>query len=78
MSRGWESKDVESQQEEAARRESVPELTPAERIRLASRHGLDLEQTRLERELELAAHPRHKELLKAALNHVLGQLAKLK
>ena len=53
MSRGWESKDVESQQEEAARREEVPELTPAERIRLASRHGLDLEQTRLERELEL-------------------------
>ena len=78
MSRGWESKDVESQQEEASRRESKPPLSAEERIRLASRHGLDLEQTRLKTEIKAAKHPRHKAMLEAALKHVVGKLSKLK
>ena len=77
MSRGWESKDVESQQAEFARMDGGPELTPEERIRQASLHGLFLEQTRLQTELKAARHTRHKAMIQAALDHVLGRLKKL-
>jgi len=80
MSRGWESKSVESQMEEAALRRDAARQTPltAEEIRIRSeRQSLELQRTRILRELELATHPRRREQLEAALRHLNGKLAEL-
>jgi hypothetical protein len=80
MSRGWESKDVESQMEEAAARRARPRqtsLTAAE-IRLrVERESLELSRTRVIKDLETATHPRRREQLEAALRHLNEKLAGL-
>lgn len=80
MSRGWESKDVESQQEEAAARRAAARqtrLTP-EQIRLqAERQSLELSRTRVMKDLESATHPRRREQLEAALRHLEQKLVEL-
>jgi hypothetical protein len=81
MSRGWESKDVESQMEEAAARRAAAHQTPptAEQIRLQSeRQSLELSRTRVLRDLETATNPRRREQLEAALQHLDRKLAELK
>jgi len=81
MSRGWESKDVESQQEEAAARRSAARQTPptGEELRLQSeRKSLELSRTRVLKDLETATHPRRREQLEAALRHLEEKLAGLK
>lgn len=81
MSRGWESKDVESQMEEAASRRATLRQTPptAEQIRLQSeRQSLELSRTRVVKDLEGATHPRRREQLEAALQHLDRKLAELK
>jgi hypothetical protein len=81
MSRGWESKDVESQQEEAASRRAAARQTPlsAEQIRLQTeRKSLELSRTRVLKDLEAATHPRRREQLEAALLHLDRKLAELK
>ena len=81
MSRGWESKDVESQQEEAAARRTGVRQTPptTEQIRLRTeRDSLELSRTRVLKDLESASHPRRREQLKAALLHLDRKLAELK
>lgn len=80
MSRGWESKDVESQQEEAAARRAAARQTPLtpEQIRLqAARQSLELSRTRVLKDLEAATHPRRREQLEAALRHLDQKLAAL-
>lgn len=80
MSRGWESKDVESQQEEAvARRAAAKRPTPtAEQLRLkAERESLELSRKRVLSDLETATHPRRREQLESALRHLEGKLASL-
>ena len=80
MSRGWESKDVESQQEEAAARRTAAKQTPmtAEEIRVQTeRQSLELSRTRVLRDLETASHPRRREQLEAALRHLDEKLAAL-
>ena len=78
MSRGWESKDVASRQEEFFEKKKTSEFTPAQLNMNARVHSLELDQKRMERELAAAKHPRHKEMIKAALAHVLEKLAKVK
>jgi len=81
MSRGWESKDVESQQEEAAARRAAARRTPPtpEQIQLqAERQSLELSRTRVLKDLETAAHPRRRAQLEAALEHLDRKLALLK
>lgn len=80
MSRGWESKDVESQQEEAAARRAAARVTPPtpEQIRLQTeRHSLELSRTRVMKDLEAATHPRRQEQLRAALEHLERKLEEL-
>jgi len=80
MSRGWESKDVESQMEEAAAERAAAHripLTP-DQIRLRTeRESLELSRTRILKDLEAATHPRRREQLEAALQHLNRKLAAL-
>lgn len=78
MARGWESKDVESQQdlaEQRARDKQRPQLTPEEKEARARRESLLLDEKRLLADLEKARHPRHREQIEAALAHVRAKLA---
>ncbi|HWF09380.1 MAG TPA: hypothetical protein VG297_13015 [Bryobacteraceae bacterium] len=80
MSRGWESKDVESQMEEAAARRAAPRQKPpsAEQVRLnTERTSLELSRTRVIKDLEATRHPRRREQLQAALDHLERKLAEL-
>jgi hypothetical protein len=81
MSRGWESKDVESQMEEAAaKRAAAKQIPPTEEeVRLrAERNSIELSRTRIVKDLEAATHPRRREQLEAALRHLDQKLAELK
>ncbi len=80
MSRGWESKSVESQMEDAASRRSAAHRIPLtdEQIRIRSeRESLELSRTRVLHDLESATHARRREQLQAALKHLDGKLAAL-
>lgn len=80
MSRGWESKDVESQQEEAvARRAAAKSPSPsAEQLRKeAERKSLELSRTRVLHDLEGTTNFRRQEQLRAALRHLEQKLAEL-
>ena len=70
MARGWESKSVESQQEESARESeqngSQP-LTPEERARLDRLASLELSRTRTLDQLERATSEAHRAMLKRTL-----------
>jgi hypothetical protein len=69
MARGFDSKFVEAQQEEAARRTSsrAGALSPEERTRAQRRRTLELTRTRAERDLNRATAPAHREMLQQAL-----------
>ena len=81
MSRGWESKDVESQQEQRAeekRAAAEASKLSAEEAELQRKRGpLELDRTRVIRELAATEHPRRKAQLEAALKHLDEELAKL-
>jgi hypothetical protein len=78
MARGFESKMVEFQQEEAARgRSSAPALTPEQKARQVHRAGLELARARAAADLARATNPAHRRMLEqalAALDQQLGQL----
>ncbi len=81
MSRGWESKSVESQMEEAAARRTAARqirLTPEEMQARTERESLELSRTRVLKDLESATHPRRREQLEAALRHLNEKLDALK
>jgi hypothetical protein len=80
MSRGWESKSVESQMEDAASRRNAARRSPLtdEQIRIRSeRESLELSRTRVLKDLESASHPRRREQLRAALRYLDQKLAAL-
>jgi hypothetical protein len=80
MARGWESKDVESQQELAEERRRLaaqPKPSDAEIERQRAVEKLELDRRRVLNDLERARHPRHREQLQQALAHVDAQLATL-
>lgn len=76
MARGWESKSVEQQQEEAgARKEKVrATLTPEQIARENQRKGLLLSRERVLQQLASATNPRHRQMLEAALAELDAQL----
>jgi hypothetical protein len=68
MARGWESKSVEQQQDEAASKQEHGEaLTPEQIVERQRRQGLELSRQRILQQLQVACNPRHREMLEAAL-----------
>lgn len=70
MARGFESKAVESQQEEAARRrgrKAEPAPAAADRALAERRRSLELARARVEADLRSATRPAHLEMLRRAL-----------
>lgn len=75
MARGFESKMVEFQQEEAARGRSKAEPVSAEeQARLTRRAGLELARTRAATDLAKATRPAHKAMLEQAIKALDDQL----
>jgi len=79
MARGWESKSVEQQQDAMSERNKPagPALSPEERDRDRKRQGLLLSHSRLSRQLETAANPRHRQMLTDAIAELDRQLSSL-
>jgi tRNA-dihydrouridine synthase B len=68
MARGWDSKSVEQQQEEARSQETRhPPLTPGQIEKRNRRQGLLLSRQRVLQQLEAASNPRRRQMLEAAL-----------
>jgi hypothetical protein len=78
MARGFESKMVEFQQEEAARAKSRKvDVPPAERERAARRRSLELARARAVSDLDRATIPAHQEMLKQAIAALDEQLREI-
>lgn len=79
MARGFDSKFVEAQQEEAARGTSNrgQSLSSEERTAEQRRRALQLTRTRTERDLSRATAPAHREMLEQALAALDRQLEHL-
>ena len=76
MARGWESKSVEQQQEEASSKK-VQARAPRTAEEIAKENqlrGLRLSRERVSQQLALATNPRHREMLEAALADLDEQL----
>jgi hypothetical protein len=69
MARGWESKSIEAQQEEASERSSSPKtrLTPEEAIRQREKESLRLARQSVIQQLEASQDLRHRTMLERAL-----------
>lgn len=81
MARGWESKSVESQQEEAEERRRLAGLvpqSPEEIAREKEKESLLLSRTRVQQDLERSRNERHRGILRAALAHLEAKLAALR
>jgi hypothetical protein len=78
MARGFESKQVEFQQEEASRgRRLNPTLTDAQREAREKRASLALARARAAADLARASAPAHRRMLEQALAALDQQLAEL-
>jgi hypothetical protein len=78
MARGWESKSVESQQDDAAMKS--PELAPVsaeEASRRAQRATLSLARSRALADLQQACRPAHRAMLEQAIAELDSRLAEL-
>jgi hypothetical protein len=76
MARGWESKSVEQQQEEATssiQHRGKP-LTAEQIAENRKRQGLELSRQRILQQLEVASNPQHRTMLEAALAELDTQL----
>jgi hypothetical protein len=69
MARGWESKSIEAQQEEASVRSGGDKrpATPQERVRRQERRTLELARARSLADLERATTDAHREMLRRAI-----------
>jgi hypothetical protein len=78
MARGWESKAVEDQQQEAtaAVKPAAP-VDPAEAARRAERATLQLARTRALADLQQACAPAHRAMLEAAIRDLDEKIASL-
>jgi hypothetical protein len=78
MARGFESKSVESQQEEAQRRKTLkPPMTAEEKDREARRAGLELALAQTQAELGAACRPAHRDMLKLRLEAIRARIEDL-
>ena len=77
MARGWESKSVESQREEAESKRTARPATPLTEAEVASKREtemLELSRTRVLADLSSATNPRYRAQLEAALKHLDAKL----
>ncbi|HEX3741343.1 MAG TPA: hypothetical protein VHV29_16715 [Terriglobales bacterium] len=75
MARGWESKSVEQQQEEATSSQRHGKLlTPEQIVEQQKLSGLELSRQRILQQLEVASNPQHRSMLEAALAELDAQL----
>jgi hypothetical protein len=78
MARGWESKSVESQQDEASRdRVRKPQLTTEQRTIGERRTALELTRARTAADLGRATAPHHRKMLEQAIATIDERLAQL-
>jgi hypothetical protein len=79
MARGWESKSVEAQQDEAAARTASekPRLTREQAERLREREALRLSLHSVVQRLQHSKDPRHRAMLEQALADLEGKLEAL-
>jgi hypothetical protein len=81
MARGWESKSVEAQIEDAGEREreraALRELSPAARAKVERLESLKLSRARMLEQLERAANLNHREMLKRSLLAVEREISEL-
>jgi hypothetical protein len=78
MARGWESKSIESQQEDANRARTLgPALSDEARERLQQRHSLELALAQTQAELVAACRAAHKDMLQQRLDAIRAALAAL-
>ncbi len=80
MARGWESKSVEAQQQDAATAsdgQGKTPLTPEQAEVRRKRDSLVLSRKNVERQLALATNPRHRQMLEAALADLQAKIAQL-
>jgi hypothetical protein len=75
MARGWESKSIESQQDDAQSRGVVkPELSAEQRDKVQRRKTLELALARTQAELQAACHPAHRDMLRLRLETLKAEL----
>jgi hypothetical protein len=78
MARGWESKAIEAQQDEAARdKPTRPVLSDAQRAIEDKRRTLSLTRARALDDLSRAVNPRHRQMLEQTIAAIDTQLAEL-
>jgi hypothetical protein len=78
MARGFESKSVESQQEEAQRgRTMKPALSDEEKASQSRKAGLELALAQTQAEMTAACRPAHREMLKLKLEAIRAQIRDL-
>ena len=81
MARGWESKAVEEQVQEHREKgdgNRKQQLTPKQLETRRKREVLLLSRSRVEKDLQAAQNPRHRDQLNSALADIDAQLAALK
>jgi hypothetical protein len=79
MARGWESKSVEAQQQDAqndSRKPTAP-LSAAERSAMQRRRTLELARARTLADLERSSSPVHRAMLEQALRAIDEQMRQL-
>lgn len=78
MARGFESKSVESQQEESQRAKTLrPAMTAEEHTRQSQKAGLELALAQTQSEMTAACRPAHREMLKLRLAAIQAQIRDL-
>jgi hypothetical protein len=78
MARGWESKSIESQQDDAqAGKTKKPALTPEQQAREERRVALQMAVARAQSELQAACQPAYRDMLRLKLDALRSQLAEL-
>ena len=78
MARGFESKSVESQQEEAQRSKVTrPALSPEDQARQNRKAGLELALAQTQSEMAAACRPAHREMLELKLEAIQAQIRDL-
>jgi hypothetical protein len=77
MARGWESKAVEDQQQDARERQRGTMTAPVDPAAHAARASLMLARTRALADLQLARAPAHRTMLERAIADLDARLAQL-
>jgi hypothetical protein len=77
MARGWESKAVENQQQEALSRPAAASGPMVDPVRQAERASILLSRSRALADLQLACAPAHRAMLERAIADLDARLAAL-